>query len=710
MEDKKLIELIKVSIDKGKDSETQNDNTIFYYDRYSRKIFDVDENGIRVYNRKAKNLKKNFLINMPKDSLISIAVDKELKYLLCFLLNNKGNKNNNEIKKKLLLVNTTKGKLLEIEDNFNYLLGMFFIGKFLNVMNYDINNVSNNANDFCLVHCDRVVFYGIEKKSNGEEYIKKLSTVTANGNALIKDFSFDFKHKILFYIKTNLSVSFIILTNRKTYKTKIKPKIPYITTLKEKSNFMGTFRKVGDDQKKLIKDNYDNLDKYTQTQFFLETIYNELYLICLCYENHTIYLHKLENLNNLDEYKEIPYGKHSHFSALQVIDNLIIVHNFITKIIVVIDIKSKIKIIREFYFNFPYQNNLHINGEILEERKFFSNNKLINVNGGTLYNVKFNEKVYDELEEIDLKEKRKKKKELKKKNKDDKDECTKIKAIEMNRYDILKNILNRKGTSNLILSILYKIILNNDEKSFLIIKFFKEIISLENTAKEKIEVISDKKLAKKELSESNLPYEVPKPFNVIGAKKVYIQQMDIIRNLFSRFDSEKNQISTSNDNSKEKDKIEEKSIDDELILRVLFYMIQFYNEINNRKIDLKPGFYSIMLKYMKELKQKEKLLLFFIHEVIPLNDEIGKYLIELSLDKNIKNRELFSDLGFKILKRTNNYEYLLVCLLKTGDIPRAMYFLNEYSSKFTYQQLSSIFLKNKEIIENNKDLFLNYIN
>ena len=266
------------------------------------------------------------------------------------------------------------------------------------------------------------------------------------------------------------------------------------------------------------------------------------------------------------------------------------------------------------------------------------------------------------------------------------------KSPEMNRYDILKNILNRKGTSSLILSILYKIILNNDERAFLIIKFFKEIISLENTAKEKIEVISDKKLAKKELSESNLPYEVPKPFNVIKAKKVYIQQMDILRNLFSKFGNG------------------DKEIDDELILRVIFYMIQFYNEINNRKIGIKPGFYSIILKYMKSLKQKEKLIQFFIHETIPDNDEIGKYLIDLSFDETIKSRNIFADLGLKILKRSNNYEYILDYLLKIGDIPRAIDFINENSSKLDYKQLATIFLKHEEMVGKNKELLLNYIN
>ena len=599
MEAKNLIELIKISFDKSKEiNKNLNTNNILYYDRYSRKIFDVDESVIRVYDKKAKNLKDKFFINIPKESLIDIAVDKELKYLLCLLIVNNNKNNKNQWKKNLILINTRKNKLFDkINEDCSFLLGMFFIGKILNLKNLDNNANQNNINDFCTVFCDKVIFYGIEKKNNGEEYIKKLSSINMSGNILISNFCFDYKHKILCLIKTDLSITFVILTSRKNYKNLINSKLSYVNIMRKSLGLSGSFRNIEEEHKKNIKDAYDNLDKYTQTQFYLETIYNELYLICLCYEDDAIYLHKLEFLNNLDNIIKIDYKNHSHFSALQVIDNLIIVHNYITKIIEVIDIKSKIPIISSFYFDFPYENNLHINGEILEERKVYSKDKLININGGILYNVNFNEKVYGEVAQNNLKEQRNNKKMLK----IQKRKMMQKKNPQMNIYDILMNILHRKGTNNLILNILYKIILNNEEKSFYIIKFFKEIISLENASIVKVEVISDKKLAKKEISESNLPYEVPKPFNIIKAKKDYIKQIDILRNLFAKFGNEfdENQDNNNNIDINQKDKINDKKIDDDLIIRVIFYMVQFYKEINYSKIELKPGFYSIILNYLK---------------------------------------------------------------------------------------------------------------
>ena len=226
MEEKNLIQLIKVTIEDDKDKKN-----ILYYDRFSKKILDVDENGIRVYDRKAKNLKDNFFVNIPKESLISISIDKELNYILCLLLNSKNKKTENEYTKKLVLINTRKLSFEKVDDNFKYLLGMFFIGKIINLKSLDINANTNNINDFCTVFCDKVIFYSIEKKTNGDEYIKKLNTINMSGNLLIINFLFDYKHKILCLVRSDLTICFLILITRKNYKNLIIQKLSYVNTL-----------------------------------------------------------------------------------------------------------------------------------------------------------------------------------------------------------------------------------------------------------------------------------------------------------------------------------------------------------------------------------------------------------------------------------------------------------------------------------------------
>ena len=706
MEEKSLIILNKVVLEKSKSIDNENKTTekenelesVYYYDKYSRKILDVNETGIKIYNRKAKNLKANILINIPKESLLLIITDKSLKYLICLLINEQENKK--FVKTKLILINTKDKKFFDkIEENFLYLLGMFFIGKINNLINLDSNN-QNELNDFCLIHCDKVVFYGIETKNNKEEYCKKISTINTVGSILIKDFSYDYKHKILCLVKTDLSISFLILTNRKNYKNLITPKFAYIKTLKEKISLMGMFRKVSDDQKRSIKAHFDNLDRYTESQFYLETIYNSLYLICLCYEDNKIYIHKLENLNAMGTILNIDYSNHAHFSALQVIDNLIIVHNYLTKLIVVIDIKSKSTILRTFKVNFPYQNNLHINGEILEERKIFNKKRMITVYGGTLYNMNFNGQIYDQLTDADFQKRKKKKKdELKLKEKNNK------KDEEMNRYDVLTNLLHRKGTNNLILSILYRLILKGEENPVYLIQFFKELIDLDNKAKEKVEIISDKKLVKKELSDSHNPYEVPHPFNIVLAKKNYIKQIDILMNLFAKFENEYSEKGNS-DNKIKENKI---NCDDKFFLRIIFYMCEFCNLIIMQQMELKPIFHSIILKYIKNLKQKEKIIPLIIYKNIPYSPELGKYLFELSMNKNDIHCKEYENLGLKVLRKIKVHDIIIDYLLKSGKIAKAMNYMSEIFNQLSEQEINDIFEKNRDIIEKNKELLLNYI-
>ena len=710
MEEKSIIELKKVCLDKDKEEEN-NDESIFYYDRYSRKIFDVNKEGIRIYNRKAKNLKSNIFINLQKEYIISISVDKELKYLLCLLLVQEKEKDKEIEKHRLVLINSAQNISIDkIEDDFSYLLGMFFIGKINNLINFDINNNQNDLYDFCIIHCDRVMFYGIEKKGNNKEYIKKLSSINISGTNLIKDFCFDFKHKILCLIKLDLSLSFFILSNRKNYKNEIKPKVGYIKTIKERSSLKGMFRRLSLEQKKNVKEHFDNLDKYTETQFYLETIYNSPYLICLCYENNKIYFHKLENLISLDSSINviIDYPDHDRFSALQVIDNLVIVHNFLKKLITVIDIKSKIPILKKFNVDFPYERNLHINGEILEETKVFSKKKLININGGTLYNINFNGKIYDEITDSDFKKRNKKEKNIKGENSEKKEE--------MNRYDILVNLLHRKGTKDLILNILYRIILNNDERPVYIIKFLKEIISLENETKQKVVGISDKKHSKKELSESNSPFEVPMPINIVLVKKNYIKQIDILINLFDKFYREKEKNDLKNENKEnlnlEKETNDAKNdilLDDNLTLRIMFYMEQLYFQIKMQKMELKLCFNTIILKYLKNLKQKEKIIPFFLENGIPPNTSIAEYLLELSMNKNDKHSKIYENIGLNILGKLKKYDIIIDYFFKIGEVAKAMNYMNETVSQLTDKQIEKLFKENSAIIEQNKDLLMNYL-
>ena len=111
------------------------------------------------------------------------------------------------------------------------------------------------------------------------------------------------------------------------------------------------------------------------------------------------------------------------------------------------------------------------------------------------------------------------------------------------------------------------------------------------------------------------------------------------------------------------------------------------------------------------IQQKEKLIPFFEYETVPDNEEIGKYLVEISFDNNYsKYKEIFEEYGFKILYRTKSHLLIIDFLLKKGDISRAVNYLYEKYSKLDEHKIEEILLNNKEVIEKNKDLFMQYIN
>ena len=692
MENKNVIDLTEVTsnfitIDKNSHSESSstNQNHIFFYDKYSKKIMDVSAKSVKVYNKKAKNLKANLNFCLPIDSIITLSIDKTLNYVLCLLLNQQGE---HQISKcKLLLLNANEGKAIDnIKDNFSFLLGMFFIGKIISLTNPEVNNY-NDKYDFCLIYCDKIVFYGIEISSN-EEKSKKLSFIEMTNNALIKDFSYNYKNKILCLVKTDLTIIFLNLSNRKFYTQCFTPNLPFIKPLKQKTN-LGQIRKVNIEHKTQIKNIFETRDKYTETQFYLETIYDSLYLICLCYDNNCIYIDEIENLHTLKKRYCIEYKNHMRCSGLLVIDNLILVHNFLLQFFVIIDIKSKICIINQNSCkNFPKFNNLFLNGEILEERRVpSSKNKKINLYGGILYNLNFNAERYFEISMEKIKSDKKRKLNDIKENVN--------KKVSLNQYDILVNLLRRKGAKDIILNSLYKIILKNEARPNYIINFFVAIIEKMCNALPK-NIIPDKKTMKKEISESNIAANLPKTFDIIMKKKNYIKQIDIWINLFEKFEKEIENNNITN-------------IDDKFILRIIFYMIQFSLELAARKIIVQPCFSRILLFYIKQLKNKEKVLEYFLNYDIIDGYEIGEYFLELSKNKQDKNWNKFECLGINILKRSKKYEMVIDFFFENKNISDVMNYLSEISNEIKESQLVSIINKYKPKIEKNKNIISGYL-
>ncbi len=107
----------------------------------------------------------------------------------------------------------------------------------------------------------------------------------------------------------------------------------------------------------LIKNEYFSTKLNNKNKYYLKNIYNELYFIILSYDDKAIYILLIKNLRSFPEISEnenklltIDYYDEYKNSYLQFIDNLIIIHNFTKKQMLLLDIKSKKKNIL-FYKN-----------------------------------------------------------------------------------------------------------------------------------------------------------------------------------------------------------------------------------------------------------------------------------------------------------------------------------------------------------------------
>jgi hypothetical protein len=102
-------------------------------------------------------------------------------------------------------------------------------------------------------------------------------------------------------------------------------------------------------------------------------------------------------------------------------------------------------------------------------------------------------------------------------------------------------------------------------------------------------------------------------------------------------------------------------VDGDYIVRVL---IQFINSLNSNypltcldlKIPIQPSFYTIILSFLRKLKNFNLINIFLQYHVIPDHLEIAKFLIELaSEDNKVVNSNTFQ-LGVDMLVRLGKSE------------------------------------------------------
>ncbi len=698
-----------------------------FFDNISKQLIQICSSGIKIFNKSATHLKKEINLQLNKDDIYKIAVDKQIQYMLIFLEKNK--------QKIILVVNLKIGNVIRIlSDHLNILLGMFFI---FNTQSLSISEDDNTY--FTLIYKDKIEYYEILKiKQKNNEILEKVNLINEiNYPNLINKFIYNPIYMILCIQKQNNTQSFDFynLSNTKYFIS------PFYFELKNKgiqnsnnespSVIKSFFGLIGNKEKRLEYDGNPLInikDNYKDNHFFLESIYNNLYLIYVNYEEGYIQFFHIKTLYEIKKIYEIQFENH-HENTLQIIDNLCLLHNFDKMQTTIIDLNcenedkvlfkkfpvSSYDIIKQnkektnkmisvkiddyiitdektekpidykFKINLKYNyvdttsmlaytntifynKDIKINGSIVEEKNENSPNCFI------LYKIYFDPLIYYDNSS--------------------------------SKFDALLNLTRRKHGKEVIIHGLYELIKSG--KNIKLIKgIYKRIVNqivsnrLYNNNNKLImtqERRNKSKILLNQLEEYREPSELPIPFQYTILKKTdLINQIDIYYKLFKVFEFNKN-------------------VKPDYIINVF---LLFIDELRIQNVKIHPSANEILIMYLKKVKNLFLENIFYQYSSIPISEDLANYLIEdivfnkeIYYDKDIKNECIQH--AEDIFIRLGKYEKVFCLLIRLNKISEAIHLAKRYEllkKNFTKKDIEMIkktFMKNPVIVESVISEFENY--
>ena len=393
-----------------------NKEEIFYYEKYSKNLIKITSNTTEIYNEHNK-LIKSLNLRLPSELILFISIDSNFELMCIFFEKTQG-------KNKILFINllNTKNPIITIDYNsYDYVMGIFFIG----------NNKNDLKKDYIMIFPNKLVYNTLIRSGT----IKYLLTHNFS-NYLINDFSYSYQYKYLCCRRSDDLFDFIDLSEPKNYDKICSRTFPFCKkSINSKLSISENSLNI-----KRTYEVFNSIEKYVNSQFFLQMIYNQLFFICLSYEYNKIYTAQFYSLpdNFINESLiDIPPLK---VSTLQFIDNLLIIHSFMEKVSYIYEIPKQRLINKGTITDFPYHKYLIVSGNYLEEKK--GNQRI-------LYNIEFDcEKFCENSYEL-----------IKKGNK-------------LNIIDIAEPLFNRINSQTAVFHLLYRMI-NDNYKSIDIIKIFK---------------------------------------------------------------------------------------------------------------------------------------------------------------------------------------------------------------------------------------------
>ena len=684
------IEHLNFFSENNDNNNTQTNNKYYtprsvFYDKYSKRIiyFNTNENELLIYNRTKTSLKKKvkFFFNL---KILKAIVDKNLTYLIMLV--------NPDANNQFIFVFCLSKEifLIQFKENYNYLLNMFFAESSL----------------FCLVFVDQIKFYTCNLKN---DTIKLLTTldykkVLINNFYFVKqymiflvqkaDFSFDIYSLRKNEVELIKSFSKVFYTRRESFRPSIKRGF---------SNIFNSKSKLLNDQKVEILNFYNKVDNlYKNSQYFLEYIYCNLYLILLSYEDSAIFMMKIKNINKFPKDEEenkiikLNYLDHNYNSTIQVLDNLLFAHNFsnFTTIIYDIQLKAQNKIVcyaKNILNTFKKDSmySLRILGGNIEETCKTKNEK---------GEEEYTKKLFSLDVDLDILFKNNENKNRKKKG-----NKRNMNNINESELDGMIMITRRNKSKIFFYDLFNKMLLDKtlfhriDKIKLLLNEFIRQIQKSNSLALDFMSnssIVNDAMLSIKTIK---LTYKKENEKFYLDDKYVMLST----KNTFSQievFKSFKN-IVLNKENFNKNGFI----INDEFITECLFYIFYFCLKLNKNKIEVIKSYYDTILLLFKQIKEEKTMIKFIAYfsymNNFPFNTkDIAKYLLDNFNSPVIKLQ------GYQILKNLGAYNELFSYILNKESFYFAMNFLKDLVTENTNVNITKIFLEYLNNCKNRTEL------
>ena len=405
-------------------NENENKDNIIFYDQYSKKILKIKSRVIIVCNENNKIIKQINEISLPRELILFISIDYTVNFIN-ILFEKKIDQN------KLLLINTEPLTINIVSGSFDYLIGMFFI---------ENNRYDLNKKDFVMIHINKIVYNSMNKNCE----ITNILTHNYK-NVFIKDFSYNNVYKLLLCVRSDEQFDFVDLSDPKNYDkfytrnfSFYKPVNNSKVVIKEKGIYI-----------KSLFGLYNSMDKYTNPQFFLSIVFNQLYFIYLPYLENKIYITQFHSPPNTFINDTVLNIEESKISTLQFVDNLLIIHDVLGKISYVYDFINTKLVNKGTVKDFPYYKFFTVCGNYIEDKK--NQNHF-------LYKIEFDCEKFLEIY------------------------YPNIRNRTLQPHDIIQILLYRNNNKKALLNLIYEMIYDNFQ-SIHIIKAFNNLKIIEKNSK-----------------------------------------------------------------------------------------------------------------------------------------------------------------------------------------------------------------------------------